>query len=271
VRLLRAHSRATTRLRLSSNLTCPIRQAQARFIIQLREPVSRMISYLQMERRFNRSDLAVETSIVTAQSIWNQYSADRPEWTSATALFASLNDCTVNKSKGGVGPAQCHQVAMTVANLGAAVMGGCSQPPMTAYDVNFASFGGTSPLTGCRSGYSPALSRGMYAPQLVFLLSQFSRSQVLLLSMDTFKSTDKTSYMQSILDFARIPATIAPTAFSSSSQLNRAGDHLDPMMDLARCTSRDALGEFYAPWNQVLYALEPDFPPFASFKEVKCM
>mmetsp|Transcript_23309 Transcript_23309/g.71403 ORF Transcript_23309/g.71403 Transcript_23309/m.71403 type:complete len:111 (+) Transcript_23309:66-398(+) len=110
----------------------------------------------------------------------------------------------------------------------------------------------------------------MYAPQLVFLLSQFSRANVLILSMEAFKSSETNSYMQSVLDFANIPAVAL--GFHDSVHANAAAKSgLVQATKLPQCTTRSALGELYAPWNQVLYALEPEFPEFPSYEEVPCV
>lgn len=52
-------------------------QARARFVVQVREPLSRHVSFLQMESRIGKSRLLVQTSTQLQLRVWEAFIANR--------------------------------------------------------------------------------------------------------------------------------------------------------------------------------------------------
>lgn len=106
------------------------------------------------------------------------------------------------------------------------------------------------------------LSRGMYAFPLYWLQTQFARQQILVLSMHEAVSLPPSAYLKQVLDFLGFPADAQYPLAQDLGHSNSASDA--QKSDLLDDAVRDELATVYAPWNEVLYAMEPQlqrFPP----------
>jgi hypothetical protein len=116
--------------------------------------------------------------------------------------------------------------------------------------------------------------RGLYAVQVHRLRTQFvKRDNILVLNMHAALALPSEVYRREIHVFLGIPR---------ASETNKRMEASIPVMNAAKaprtrqkeemisCAVRDGLARVYAPWNHVLYALEPGFPPFPSAELVRC-
>jgi hypothetical protein len=72
-------------------------------------------------------------------------------------------------------------------------------------------------------------------------------------------------YLQEILDHLEIPATadLYDLSHSNSATADQATDMLD-------CSTHAQLSAIYEPFNEILYAMEPDFDRFPPASETPC-
>lgn len=106
---------------------------------------------------------------------------------------------------------------------------------------------------------SEGVARGLYAPQLHWWRTQFSRRQMLLLNMHTVMSSSAGAYVTTVLNFMGIPA-VASEMQAELDEVNRVKPWQQD--DALSCSMRHRMAAIYAPWNAVLYALEPEFDRF---------
>jgi hypothetical protein len=108
----------------------------------------------------------------------------------------------------------------------------------------------------------------MYAADLHWLYTQFSRSQVLLLNMHTIlTSRGPNEYLQEILDHLQIPATAHLQEGLSHSNSATAAQ----ASDMLACSTHAAMSAIYEPYNEILYAMEPEFDRFPPASAVPCV
>jgi hypothetical protein len=108
---------------------------------------------------------------------------------------------------------------------------------------------------------------GIYAAQLHWLLTHFSRSQLLLLNMHTaLASRSPNEYLQEILDHLQIPAT----AHLSDGLMHANVATAAQASDMLKCSTHATLSAIYEPYNEILYAMEPEFDRFPPASEVPC-
>jgi hypothetical protein len=115
------------------------------------------------------------------------------------------------------------------------------------------------------------ISWGMYAPGLHWFYTQFSRSQMKIFSMHTaLAATDPNPYLQEMLGFLDIPATAQLAAASHAN--SATAEQKDALADeeSLSCAVRDQLAQVYAPWNEVLFTMEPHLEPFPPVTDVPC-
>eukprot|EP00967_Tisochrysis_lutea_P005102 scaffold6058_cov40-Tisochrysis_lutea.AAC.2 len=199
---------------------------------------------------------------------------------SATELFPSLRQCHRNSSKTGV-KLDCQRTARTIANLGARAMGNCTPPEVTADSLNFASFGGLYPLKHCQQRYPPVSLRASWetavhryyvsldvrphtftTPTPCQHLSSFHVGDLLghvctsacLLALTIFPGKRAhTEYGGVQVVGNKFVHAIFALGFHDSVHANAAAKSgLVQATKLPQCTTRSALGELYAPWNQAL-------------------
>jgi hypothetical protein len=107
----------------------------------------------------------------------------------------------------------------------------------------------------------------MYAAQLHWLRTHFSRSQLLLLNMHTIlDGRSPNEYLQKILDHLQIPAiAMLPGGLmhANSATAAQASDMLD-------CSTHAQLTTIFEPFNEILYAMEPEFDRFPPASETPC-
>jgi hypothetical protein len=111
----------------------------------------------------------------------------------------------------------------------------------------------------------------MYAASLHWYLTQFSRSQMRIFSMHTVLAlSDPNPYLQEMLDFLDIPATahLAAASHLNSATTEQKDSAVDS--DTLSCSMRNQLAEIYAPWNEVLYTMEPQLERFPPATDVPC-
>jgi hypothetical protein len=104
------------------------------------------------------------------------------------------------------------------------------------------------------------LSRGIYAFSIHWLSTQFSREQLLLLSMHEALTTQPSVYLKQVLDFLGFPASAQYPLEQDMPQSNSAT--AEQLEDVMSEELRDKMAAVYAPWNEVLYAMEPQFQRF---------
>jgi len=107
----------------------------------------------------------------------------------------------------------------------------------------------------------------VYAAQLHWLRTHFSRSQILLLNMHTaLTSRSPNEYLQEILDHLQIPTTahLSGLVHSNSASPAQAGDMLN-------CSTHSQLSAIFEPYNEILYAMEPEFDRFPPASDVPCL
>jgi len=111
----------------------------------------------------------------------------------------------------------------------------------------------------------------MYAPALHWYLTQFSRSQMRIVSMHTaLASSDPNPYLQEMLDFLDIPATAHLATVAHANSATTTQKHAQADKDTLTCHVRDQLAQVYAPWNEVLYTMEPQLERFPPATDVPC-
>jgi hypothetical protein len=106
----------------------------------------------------------------------------------------------------------------------------------------------------------------VYAAQLHWLWTHFTRSQILLLNMHTaLTSRSPNAYLQEVLDHLQIPVTahLNHLAHSNSATADQASDVLN-------CSTHAQLSAIFEPFNEILYAMEPDFDRFPPASDVPC-
>jgi hypothetical protein len=114
-----------------------------------------------------------------------------------------------------------------------------------------------------------ALSWGLYPGQLHWLMTHFSRQQMLLLNFHAAAaSSDPNTYLQEILDFFHIPAV---------AQLHEAGGltHTNSATaaqstDILDCDLHARLTATFAPYNEIFYAMEPEYGRFPPTSDEPC-
>jgi len=168
------------------------------------------------------------------------------------SLLEQLGQCVAN----------CTAVALKAARRGAAITAQCDIQP-SEYIGDGGAAGRTISAGGhCATGKSIMLSRGMYAFPLYWLQTQFARQQILVLSMHEAVSLPPSAYLKQVLDFLGFPADAQYPLAQDLGHSNSASDA--QKSDLLDDAVRDELATVYAPWNEVLYAMEPQlqrFPP----------
>jgi hypothetical protein len=111
------------------------------------------------------------------------------------------------------------------------------------------------------------VSYGIYCAQLHWLLSHFSRQQMLLLNMHSvLTSNSPNEYLQQVLDHLHIPASANVHALSHSNAATAAESS-----DMLSCSTHAQLSAIYEPHNEILYAMEPEFGRFPPSSEVPCL
>jgi hypothetical protein len=109
----------------------------------------------------------------------------------------------------------------------------------------------------------------MYPGQLHWLLTHFSRQQMLLLSMHTVLATnDPNGYLQEILDFLEIPTVAQMPAVEELAHTNSAT--ASQSVDILDCDMHARLSALFAPFNEIFYAMEPDFERFPPTSDEPC-
>lgn len=111
------------------------------------------------------------------------------------------------------------------------------------------------------------VSWGMYAAQLHWLQTHFSRSQILLLNMHTvLTSRSPNEYLQQILDHLHIPVTARlPNGLIHANSAVAA-----QAQDMLNCSTHAQLSAIFEPHNEILYAMEPEFERFPPASESPC-
>jgi hypothetical protein len=105
----------------------------------------------------------------------------------------------------------------------------------------------------------------MYAAQLLWLGTQLSRSQILLLNVHTETTGSPREYLQKILDHLKIPVTAHLNALTKANSATA-----EQASDMLPCSTRAQLSAIFEPHNEILYAMEPEFDRFPPASEVPC-
>jgi hypothetical protein len=113
------------------------------------------------------------------------------------------------------------------------------------------------------------MSWGLYPGQMHWFLTQFAREQMLLLSVHTDSSdADPNVFLQTVLDFLGIPAVARLPEVDGFSHSNHAD--ASQAEDILDCDLHALLTEFFLPYNDIFYAMEPEFEPFPPTSDVPC-
>jgi hypothetical protein len=84
-------------------------------------------------------------------------------------------------------------------------------------------------------------------------------------------SPDPNPYLQEMLDFLHIPAIAHLAVASHANSATAEQKHAAASSDSLSCYQRDRLAEIYEPWNEVLYAMEPQLERFPPVTDVPCL
>lgn len=86
--------------------------------------------------------------------------------------------------------------------------------------------------------------------------------------MHSALTRDPNEYMQELLDHLHIPGTAQVKSFSHTNAATPAQAHATA--DSLSCSVRDQLAHIYAPWNDVLYTMEPQLDRFPPVTDLPC-
>lgn len=119
------------------------------------------------------------------------------------------------------------------------------------------------------SSLPQALSWGLYPGQLHWLLTHFSRQQLLLLNMHTVvAANDPNAYLQEILDFLDIPTVAQLPEVDALAHVNSATE--SQSTDILQCDLHARLSAVFAPYNEIFYAMEPEYGQFPPTSDEPC-
>lgn len=132
-------------------------QARARFIIQLREPLSRHVSYLHMKIRANHTQLSVQRISEIDLYHWEAHTANRPELLAMMAMRPDVRECNSAPLSTRKSP-KCAATATKAASLAAQLVSNCIILPFREDQLGSETAAGSDPITigECiRSNYPP--------------------------------------------------------------------------------------------------------------------
>jgi hypothetical protein len=124
-------------------------QARARFIIQLREPLSRHTSYMHMQLRFNRSLLSspsVQRITELQLQQWEGYVNNRPELLAMMEIRPAVRDCNAAPLSRRKSP-ECAATATKAAGFAAQLLSGCRILPFREDQLGNETPTGLDPVT----------------------------------------------------------------------------------------------------------------------------
>jgi hypothetical protein len=230
-----------------------------KFVLILREPVSRMLSWYNHELEDAEASSSVQRRNPASQQTFDEYArmavAPRSSWTD----FNGVNDIS-DKSKGDLEIFK--KVIMRRSNV--------TRFPAQSQGLR------SVPSLPCDQ---PTFTKGVYLPFLTFfnLHSKLKRNQLMVVNMDTLIEKPKDM-------FKRITTHYGLPVLTHMHRLIKTNerDTLDRVVQ-PRCTTRDFLSAAYRPFNEKLYAQlkkdqdlgiapsnEVEFRPFNVVKSVPC-
>lgn len=272
-------------------------------MLQIREPVSRHLSFLHMRRRLGHSSMSVDKATFIQLGQWEKFIEPRLELKLLPPVLSEVQRCSAGAAFGNTSE-HCSETARLAASLGASMIAGCTigaagsvgpdgmahpeqavegvcnhhnYPPVSVRPAAPRQPPGTpaaSRARDARARFTPdvapsqTVSWSLYAPALHWYLTQFSRSQILIFNMHTALMRDPNAYLQELLDFLHIPATAHLAALSHANAATPA--QALAAADALSCSVRDRLAHIYAPWNDVLYTMEPLLDRFPPVTDVPC-
>ena len=207
----------------------PKERSQARFVVVLREPIARDLSWFN-HRRDLHAKVAAAVGPAHAKAAVNlRWLAIPPNLTYdayTERQLAAWNKCAW-WWKGG----------------------GDKVPLSEAYTRCFNAVDEGDPSVLIRV---EDLLHGAYAPQLERWATAFSRAQITVLSYEAFK-TDPLSHEAALFQGLALPAARRKPSDKIVKYNSRRSSHKTSTI---RCATRAALLAFFAPWNQKLYEME---------------
>jgi hypothetical protein len=123
----------------------PPAQARARFVVQLREPVSRQVSFLQMDSRLGVSQGSVEEASARYVYEWAEHTRDSPMVEATSAQMPAVRGCNAGDASTRKS-AQCANVAAKAASIAAQLVVQCSILPFKKSNNTNFSMGGHDPI-----------------------------------------------------------------------------------------------------------------------------
>jgi len=237
-------------------------------VLQIREPVSRHLSFLHMRRRLGHSSMSVDKATFIQLGQWEKFVEPRLELKLLPPVLSEVQRCSAGAASGNTSE-HCSETARLAASLGASMIAGCTIGAAGSVGPDGMAHPEQAVEGVCNHhNYPPTVSWSLYAPALHWYLTQFSRSQILIFNMHTALMRDPNAYLQELLDFLHIPATAHLAALSHTNAATPA--QALAAADTLSCSMRDRLAQIYAPWNDVLYTMEPLLDRFPPVTDVPC-
>lgn len=94
-------------------------------MLQVREPVSRHLSYLHMRRRLGEDSLSVTIATAMQLNQWAKHHRAIPEIQHLPSVMSAVHKCSVSMAASN-SSAYCFEMARLGASLGARIISGCT-------------------------------------------------------------------------------------------------------------------------------------------------